>query len=216
MKIQYLAHSSFLLTSDTGIRIVIDPYDPAIGYSNPYKQADVILVSHAHPDHYFLNAVLGKPSIVKGCGSHSIDGLTFKGILADHDAKGGAERGSITIYTFTIDGIKFCYLSDLGHVLTPDQIKEIGEVDILFIPVGGYYTIGPDEANTVVEQLKPKVVIPMHYLTAQLNRDKFPIQKVDAFISGLKNVKIVRNSEIEVSSSKLPAEREIVVLTNEY
>ncbi len=212
MRIEWLGHACFLITASDGTRILTDPYDASVGYKLPEVEADIVTVSHDHFDHNHVQAVKGSPEVVKGPGKHSVKGIEFNGVATFHDEAGGAKRGPNTVFVFEVDGIKVCHLGDLGHVLTPDMVSQIGEVDVLLIPVGGFYTIGPEEAWKVVEQLNPKVVIPMHFYVDVMDRSTFPIERVDAFTSGKPNVREVGESFVELTKEALPAEREIVVL----
>ena len=135
-------------------------------------------------------------------------GIKFKAIPTDHDESGGSERGKNTIFCFDIDGLKVCHAGDLGHMLTDEQAREIGKVDILMIPVGGFFTIDANTASQVCDKLKPAIIIPMHYKTDRLD---FPIVGVDNFLKGKTNVKRVGGSEIEVEPGKLPVASQIMV-----
>jgi L-ascorbate metabolism protein UlaG (beta-lactamase superfamily) len=211
MKIKWLGHSCFLITSKDGTKVITDPYavGGGINYSPIKETADVVVVSHGHGDHSNVSAVQGKPEVVKGGGTKTARGIQFKGIASYHDASQGTQRGSNTIFCFTIDDIKLCHLGDLGHALSPEQIAEIGAVDILFIPVGGFYTIDALAASQVCDQLKPKVVIPMHFKTPKC---AYPIASVEDFLKGKKNVRKVGGSEADFERERLPAATEIVLL----
>lgn len=209
MRIEWLGHACFLITSSDGTRILTDPYDPSVGYRDMNVEADVVTVSHDHFDHNYVKGVGGSPEVVEGPGRRTAKGIEFLGVGTFHDTSGGAQRGRNTVFVFEVDGLKVCHLGDLGHVLTEEQVREIGEVDVLLIPVGGTFTIGPQEAWRVVEQLKPKVVIPMHFKTPAVG---LPIAPVDDFISGRPNVKRVGASEVEITKEALPAETEVWVL----
>lgn len=211
MKVKWLGHSCFLITTRGGVRIITDPY--AVGedikYSPIKETADIVVVSHGHSDHSNVSAVQGKPEVIKGNGTKTAQGIQFKGIAAYHDASQGTQRGPNTIFCFTVDDIKLCHLGDLGHVLSPGKANEIGAVDILFIPVGGFYTIDAYVASQVCNQLKPKVVIPMHFRTPKC---AYPIAGVEDFLKGRKNVRKVEDSEAEFERERLPAATEIVLL----
>jgi L-ascorbate metabolism protein UlaG (beta-lactamase superfamily) len=211
MKVKWLGHSCFLVTSKGGVRIITDPY--AVGgdikYSPIKETADIVVVSHGHSDHSNVSAVQGKPAVVEGSGTKTARGIQFRGIAAYHDASHGEQRGPNTIFCFNVDGLKLCHLGDLGHVLNPEQVNEIGAIDILFIPVGGFYTIDAPVASQVCDQLKPKVVIPMHFKTP---RCVYPIAGVEDFLKGKKNVRKVGDSEAEFERERLPVATEIVLL----
>ena len=211
MKVKWLGHSCFLITSGDGVKIITDPYavGGGINYCPIDETADVVVVSHGHDDHSNVSAVQGKPEVVKGDGIKTAKGVQFKGIATYHDTAQGGQRGPNTIFCFTIDDIKLCHLGDLGHVLSPTQVSEIGTVDILLVPVGGFYTINASVASQVCDQLKPKIVIPMHFKTPNC---AYPITGVEDFLKSKKNVRRVEDSEVDLERERLPATAEIVLL----
>ena len=209
MKIKWLGHASFLLTSEKGTKVITDPYTTGGGlsYGEIKESADIVTVSHEHGDHNNAAAVGGKPVVVKGAVSQDIKGIKIKGFQVFHDESKGKERGTVTIFTYAIDKFRVCHLGDLGHLLGEQEARDIGPVDVLFIPVGGFYTIDAANASKVCDQLKPKVVIPMHFKTPKL---AYPLAGVDEFLKGKKSVKKETGNEIEVKT--LPAATEIWVL----
>lgn len=211
MKVKWLGHACFLMTSRDGLRVIIDPYavGGGINYSPIKETADVVVVSHDHGDHSNVSTVQGKPEVVKGSGKKTVKDIQFRGVATSHDASQGQQRGANTVFCFTIDDIKLCHLGDLGHVLGPGQVTEIGAVDILFVPVGGFFTIDAPVASQVCDQLKPKIVIPMHFKTPKC---AYPIAGVEDFLRGKKNVRKVGGSEVEFECEKLPTATEIVLL----
>jgi L-ascorbate metabolism protein UlaG (beta-lactamase superfamily) len=214
MRIKWLGHSCFLITAENGLKILTDPYESggfggALRYGPVREKVDIVTSSHEHADHGHLKDLPGEPIIIRTAGSFVAEGITFEGTGAFHDTSQGAERGRDVIFKFTVDDVTVCHLGDLGHVLTGDQAAEVGAVDVLLSPVGGFFTIGPEEAWKVADQLAAKIVIPMHFKTAKVD---FPIGPVDDFIKDKPNVKRAGKSEIEINKAGLPAEREIVVL----
>jgi L-ascorbate metabolism protein UlaG (beta-lactamase superfamily) len=214
MKIKWYGHSAFLITSDQGAKIITDPYESGayggqLAYGKIKDQADIVLTSHDHADHNDTKSLPGSPQIIKGGGSKTVKGISFKGIPSYHDPSKGSERGSNTIFTFSVDGMKVCHLGDLGHLLSEKELTEIGSVDILLIPVGGYFTIDPKEATRVAEQIQPKVLIPMHFKTEKCG---FPIAPVDEFLKGKSATKRPKSSEVSLDKASLPQKMEIVVL----
>jgi L-ascorbate metabolism protein UlaG (beta-lactamase superfamily) len=195
MKLKWLGHSCFLITSETGLRIITDPYSTVngINYSPVNEAADIVTVSHDHLDHNNIAAVRGKPEVITGSGTKTAKEIQFKGIASHHDESKGKERGANTIFCFTVDGIRLCHLGDLGHELSREEIAQIGNADVLFIPIGGFFTIDARVATKVADGLKPKVIIPMHYKTPQCD---FPITGVEDFLTGKKNVKKLNTSEM--------------------
>lgn len=214
MKVKWYGHAAFLITSDLGAKIMTDPYEPgafggAIAYGPIPDQADIVLVSHDHADHNFVQGLKGKPQVIKGTGSHKVKNLEFKGFAAYHDGRKGSERGQNTIFCFCVDGVKICHLGDLGHVPSDPEAKQIGPVDLLLMPVGGVYTIDPAQATQTAQKLSPKIVIPMHYKTPRCG---FPLAVVEDFTSGKAGVKKIKDSEVEIKKESLPQYTEIVVL----
>ncbi len=212
MNIRFLGHATFLITSAGGVRIITDPYEAggfggALRYGPITDEADIVTVSHDHADHNYVAGVPGNPVVVTG--STEVSGISFRAIDSYHDNAQGAERGPNRIFCFTVDGIRICHLGDLGHSLSAEQQAAVGEVDVLLIPVGGYFTIDAGDATQVVNLLQPSVAIPMHYKTAQVD---FPIAPVDGFLAGKQNVDKVAGSEITVRASELPETPQIVIL----
>jgi L-ascorbate metabolism protein UlaG (beta-lactamase superfamily) len=211
MKIKCLGHAAFVITSDAGLKIITDPYEtsPGLTYGEITESADVVTVSHGHLDHCNVAAVRGNPEVVRRTGRSAAKGVEFNGIASYHDDAKGRLRGNNIIFCFEVDGIKVCHLGDLGHLLDDKQLAEIGSVDIVLIPVGGFFTIDARAASQVCDQLKPKVIIPMHYRTEK----SFPdIARVDEFIKGKSNVTRQDSSEVEFKAGELPATAQIIVL----
>ncbi len=214
MKIKWYGHAAFLVTTDRGIKIILDPYESGayggqLAYGKIKDQADIALTSHDHADHNDTKSLPGSPQVVKGIGLKNIKGITIKGISTYHDPSKGSERGTNTIFNLQVDSVQVCHLGDLGHVLSEEELSEIGPVDILLIPVGGYFTIDAEEATRVVDQVKPKVVIPMHFKTEKVG---FPIAPVEDFIKGKPSLKRSKTSEVTFDKASLPQKTEIVVL----
>ena len=211
MNIKWLGHASFLITSDTGTKIITDPYVTGgdLSYGEIKESADIVTVSHDHADHSNVAAVQGNPKVVRGPVTVEIKGIEFKGIPTYHDDAGGRQRGRNTIFCFEVDGIRVCHLGDLGHQLGDSQLAELDEIDVLLIPVGGFYTIDAKLAGQLCNRLKPKVVIPMHYKN---DRCAFPIAGVEEFLRGKKEVSRLDASQVEFKPGELPPRTQIVVL----
>lgn len=207
MIIQWLGHASFIITLSDGKKIITDPFAGEVGYPLPGLPADVVTVSHQHFDHNAVKTVPGQPVVVETEGRHTFDGLVITGVPAFHDEAGGSKRGGIVIFVIEAEGLRVCHLGDLGHTLEDSQIEKIGSPDILLVPVGGFYTIGPDEAARVVDQLRPRYVVPMHYKTDYI---EFPISPPEPFLSSYPGYR--KERKLEVTRESLPPETEIVLL----
>ena len=200
-----------MISLDDALKIVTDPFDSTVGYPLPDETADICVVSHDHFDHNCISVVKGNPEVIKGAGEKEAKGIKFKGVGSFHDEKGGSERGENTIFTWELGGIKFAHVGDLGIDLTDSQKQEIGMVDILFVPTGGFYTIDAATASKVVASLNPKVVIPMHYKTPFLG-ENFPIAGVDEFLKRKENVVKVDKGSVSFTRESLPEKITIYVL----
>ncbi len=212
MKIKWLGHASFLITSDTGVKIITDPYEPILGmnYKPIDEFADIVTVSHGHSDHNNVTAVQGNPQVIDESTPVEMKGIKISGIDTFHDSSSGNERGPNIIYCMEVDGIRVCHLGDLGHMLSDRQVAAIGKVDVLMAPVGGNFTIDAGTADAVIEKLKPAVVMPMHFCNERC--PDFPVAGVDTFTDGKTNVTFMDTSEIEYKAGELPESTRVVVL----
>ncbi|HSR13887.1 MAG TPA: MBL fold metallo-hydrolase [Thermodesulfobacteriota bacterium] len=214
MKIKWYGHAAFLITSAQGVKIITDPYESggfggAIGYGPIPDEADIVLVSHDHADHNHVKGLPGKPHVVNGAGAHKAKGFEFTGIPAYHDGSKGSQRGQNTIFRFDVDGLRFCHLGDLGHVPGEKEAARIGAVDILMIPVGGFYTIDPLEAGQTIQILRPRISIPMHYKNSKCG---FPLASLEEFTNSMTKVRAIEKPEWEITKETLPREPEVIVL----
>ncbi|MGB9661438.1 MAG: MBL fold metallo-hydrolase [Moorellaceae bacterium] len=220
MKIRWLGHASFYLTTPAGVRIVTDPYGPEVSPSAQTVDADIVTVSHEHWDHNYLEGVKGYSQVLRGLTAegeewNKVD-LTFKDVHiytvpTYHDDVQGEKRGKNAVFVLEVGDMRLAHLGDLGHLLDAEKCEKIGPLDVLMVPVGGYFTIDAAEAWQVVASLRPRLVLPMHYLTSGMRG--FPIAGVDEFTSGRANVRHLGRSEIEVDKEALPPETEVWVLS---
>jgi L-ascorbate metabolism protein UlaG (beta-lactamase superfamily) len=224
-ELRWYGHSMFQLTTAAGTKIVIDPHAIA-EYGAPQLSPDLLLISHPHDDHnrkeVLANADSKTLKVLQGVtpkGKATATEWTkydekFKDVRARsvntfHDNEEGAKRGKNAVQIVEADGLVFCHLGDLGHELTEEQIKEIGPVDVLMIPVGGIYTINGEVAKTVVGQLKPKLfVVPMHYGT----KVYMDLPPADEFLDGQKKVDKLEGSNVLTIPAGMKAERPTVVI----
>jgi L-ascorbate metabolism protein UlaG (beta-lactamase superfamily) len=169
MQIQYYGHSCFKITTKPSGRgagdvvIFLDPFDKSVGLRPPQGSADLVLVSHDHPDHNNISAIKGEPNIIDIPGEYSAKGVNIVGLASFHDAKSGAERGLNTLFILESEDIRLCHLGDLGADITEKQLEAINGLDILMIPIGGKYTIDGKKAAEIIRKIEPKIILPMHY-----------------------------------------------------
>lgn len=224
MTINWYGHSCFRLEAKEGsladstgprqagsgqISILIDPFSKEVGLKPPKIKDDILLVSHEHFDHNNVSEAGPECFIIRNPGEYEKRAVSIKGIPSFHDKEEGKKRGPNTIYLIKAEEMTLCHLGDLGQEkLTDSQVEEIGDVDILMIPVGGNYTINYKEAVGVVSQIEPKVVIPMHYKIPGLTVD---IEGPEKFIKEL-GLNPERVDRFKVSKKTLPAE-EIKLVT---
>ena len=208
MDISWLGHSCFRIKGSHAT-VITDPYSPDLGYSLGKPTAHIVTVSHQHPGHSYVQGIGGEPKLVTRPGEYEISGVLIIGIAAFHDKERGIKRGKNTIFLIEVDEVSVCHLGDLGHVLTTQQVEEIGNVDVLLLPVGGVSTINAPMAAEVVRQLEPKAVVPMHYKTPALNRELEPVGRFLTEI-GVKEVNSQPN--LSCTKSNLPASTQVFLL----
>ncbi|MCP5038763.1 MAG: MBL fold metallo-hydrolase [Rhodobacteraceae bacterium] len=218
MKITWCGHSAFLFESGDGlVRLLFDPYIPgswngALNYGAIREQCDAIFVSHKHDGHFGFNAISGNPAFIRGYGRFWVQNVHVNGVKTWHDESQGAERGDNTAFSFGLDGIDVAHMGDIGHALTDEQLAELGRVDVLLVPVGGGSTVDAKGAYRIVEQLQPKVVIPMHYKTDRIAADLDGVQAFTKLFEQVENL----SDTAELTTNNLPDTTTLMVLEPKY
>lgn len=212
MEINFLGHSCFRLKGKTTI-VITDPYDPnMVGLKLAKLSGDVVTISHDHGDHNQSELVGGVKKVVSGPGEYEIMGVSIVGISTYHDEKKGTLRGKNTVYIIEIDGLRVAHLGDLGHKLNDKILEKIGTIDVLLIPVGGEFTIGPQQAVEIVRAIEPTVVIPMHYQFPGLKANTFAkLVSADEFISDL-GVPSEKLDKLNIKKEIIGEDQRVVVL----
>ncbi len=214
MIITWYGHSCFKLQTQNAT-VLIDPYAKDIGIRLPKVTADFVLVTHDHSDHNSVSDVSGSPYIAATPGEYEVRGVFAHGIPAYHDANEGKDRGAITMFRIEAEGMTLAHLGDLGQPkLTDEQFEQLSGVDILFIPVGGVYTIDAKAAVDIITQLEPRIVIPMHYKIPGLDAKRFPIDGVEKFIKQMGLPSNGREDKLKIVKKDLPQEETKVILLN--
>jgi len=208
MDINWLGHSCFRIKG-AHTTVVTDPYSPDIGYTLAKPNAGIVTVSHQHQGHAYIQGVGGEPKLVTKPGEYEIGGVLIIGIDTFHDKERGRTGGKNTVFLIEIDGVLVCHLGDLGHVLTAGQVEEIGNVDVLLLPVGGVSTINASMAAEVVRQLEPKAVVPMHYKTPALSRE---LEPVDSFLKEIGAKGVTSQPKLSLTRSSLPVSIQVFLL----
>jgi len=208
MDINWLGHSCFRIKSSQSI-VITDPYSPELGYTLGKQSAAVVTISHQHPGHSYVAGISDNPRVIRGPGEYEVSNALVIGLATFHDKEEGKQRGKNTVYAIELDELSVCHLGDLGHALTAPQIEEIGNVDILLVPVGGVSTINATTAAEVVRQLEPRIVIPMHYKTPIVNKDLEPL---DRFLKEMGVKDNTTRPKLTVTRNNLPASMQVVLL----
>lgn len=207
VEIRWLGHSCFLLKGKEKA-VLTDPYCPELGYSLGQHEADIVTVSHLHPGHSYIEGIANSPKQIKGPGEYEIGNIFITGLASYHDKEKGETRGKNTIYLIEMEGLSLCHLGDLGHALTSSLAGELGNCDILFLPVGEVSTISIEEAAEIVKQLTPHIVIPMHYKTDVLTRN---LEPADKFLAKMGIHEIEPKAKLSITKASLPSELQTVV-----
>jgi L-ascorbate metabolism protein UlaG (beta-lactamase superfamily) len=208
LDITWLGYSCFRIKGKE-TTVITDPYPPGMGYSLGRPQADIVTVSHSHEGHSYTQGVSGTYRVIKGPGEYEIKETFITGIATWHDAEQGQKLGKNTVYLLELDSITLCHLGDLGHQLSAELIEDVGDIDVLFLPVGGVSTIGGSTAAEIVRRLTPKIAIPMHYKTATLKKD---LEPVDKFLKEMGIKESVSQPKLSVSRSNMPTSTQVIVL----
>lgn len=211
--VEWFGHSTFQITSSKGTRILTDPHIRS-DLPWPTLPQHIVTTSHNHAPHSNVAMARGNPVILHGLtpGGESwspihtsIRDVSIYAVPSYHDKSQGLQRGKNAIFVFRVDGVCIAHLGDLGHHLTPSQLKMMGKIDILLIPVaGGIYTITASEAREVTKQVNPKIAIPKHYWWEGA---------VEEYTRDHPRVRRINGRGIKISKAELPQPTEIVVLS---
>lgn len=211
MTITWYGQSCFKLDTREAI-LAIDPFFKEIGLTPPRFRADIVLLTHTHHDHANAAAIPGDPLLITGPGECEVKGITIRGISTFHDAHQGRERGRNTVFRIEADGITLVHLGDYGEgEMREETLALLGGVDILLIPVGGTYTIDGQAAVKVINQIEPRLVIPMHYHLPGL---KVKLAPVDTFLRAFSTPGAEHLDKLAVKRKELPEGKTRVVVLN--
>lgn len=210
MIIQWLGQSFFKVETKNQI-IALDPFsEDAAGLKPSRFKADLLLISHPHSDHNNKSAILGEPFVLEGPGEIEKEGIFIEGILSYHDNRSGRDRGLNTIYKIKTEDLTLCHLGDLGEkILKEETLEKLSDIDILLIPIGGNYTIDAEEAIAIINQIEPKIIIPMHY---QLKGSKIKLETLEKFLKAF-GKKPEELDKLVIRKTQLPQETKLIVLS---
>jgi L-ascorbate metabolism protein UlaG (beta-lactamase superfamily) len=217
MRIQWYGQAAFRLEGPEAT-VFIDPFGDMSPMASRGMQweypaiegvdAHLLLVTHEHLDHNAVDVIEGEPTVLRSTAGRLESPIgEVVAIASEHDAAAGTERGPNTIFVFELDGIRTAHFGDFGQrVLRDEQAEAIGSVDLLFLPVGAGPTIGPEQAELIIERLGPRWVVPMHYRTPKIGF----LDPVDPFLERMPHVQ--RMDEPAFDTASLDGEQPLVVV----
>ena len=215
MEIKYIGHSSFYIRTKSA-RIVTDPFDPTmVGLKFPKIEADLVTVSHDHQDHNYIDGVKGEPLVLTWPGEFEKNLVRINGFKTFHDKKQGAERGENVMYKFEADGFSVLHCGDLGDMIDHEMIDAVGNVDVALMPVGGSYTVGPEEAVKILNEIEPCIVIPMHFNRKELNQTAYgSLSPLEAFLKEVGAEDREPQDKLVLKREEMDAEQMQIVVLN--
>lgn len=210
MEIAWLGHSSIRLRSGN-VTLITDPYADSVGFSMGTPKADIVTTSHDHPHHSHCDAVEGDPRVLQGPGEYEIASFYISGIATRRRAEEG-EREINTVFTIAAEGLTLCHLGDLSQVLSPRQVEELRQTDVLFVPAGGVCTVSTAQVAELVNLISPRIVIPVHYWVGGVSVELEPL---DGFLAEMGVAEAAPVARLNVAPTNLPREQRVVVLQRE-
>ena len=212
MQINYLGHSCFKIKGKNST-LLTDPFDKFVGFPMPKTKAEIVTISHQHKDHNCLDNIEGEPFIIQAPGEYEVGDVSVFSLKTFHDDVKGAQRGTNVIYNIQMEDISLCHLGDLGHKLNDRQLEKVNGVDVLFVPVGGVFTLGPKQVIEVINQIEPAIIIPMHYRTSRHDQDKFgKLFSLKDFLAEIGAPEAQAQEKLVISKTSLPEESEVIPL----
>lgn len=207
IKVKWFGHSMWKIWDDN-TSIITDPFTD-IGYPMPENEtADIVLCSHDHFDHNNISIIQGSPEVVDTEGEFDIHNIHIETLQVWHDNSRGSQRGNNLLMKFTISGKSFLHCGDLGHILVDETIEKLGRIDVIFIPIGGFYTIDAKTAQFIVSKIQPTIIFPMHYKTPVLD---FPIAKKEEYLKLIEDYKQIDSNEIELTEDDFRKKQTIIL-----
>ena len=211
MIIRHIGHAEFQIETESGIRIVTDPYDSSCGYPIHQIESDIVLISHSHHDHNAFELLKGEPRVFNRAGIYTPDiNIKISAVRGFHDNEQGAKRGETLLFLIETEDLRIVHLGDLGCMINDEQVSILHDADILMIPVGGFYTIDAKLAWEVAEKLNARIILPMHYKTRY--NAEWPISGPDRFLEEAAGQNILKEAEVlRVTSDDLVCHPRIVL-----
>ena len=210
MDITWLGHSCFRL-HDADMVVVTDPYPTSVGLRIDNRPASVVTVSNAHPNHNNAESIEGDPKVFSNPGEYEYNGVTVRGVMTPM-ADGQPQEERNVAFSVEIGAINVCHLGDISMPMTTRMIDELKPVDVVLVPTGGHCTLDLDQVYQTLQDLDPKIVIPMHYKTEGINVD---VDSIDNFVRRMGLDEIQAQPRLVVTSTNLGTDMRVVVMTNQ-
>jgi len=207
MDITWLGHSCFRLRADEMV-VLTDPFPLSLGLRPDPRPATVVTVSNSHPNHSNWEEVSGGPRIFDTPGEYEFSGVSVRGVMTPLPPDMAPEHRSVA-FSIEMDRVNICHLGDITVPLTPHLVDELSPIDVLLLPTGGSCTLDLDQALQAMQDLDPKIVIPMHHNIEGVN---LPIQGVDVFLRRMGLDDVQTQPRLVVTAANLPVDRRVVVL----
>lgn len=209
MNIYWIGHSCFLIKTQLGKRILTDPFCTNIGYK-PYKgDVDVVTISHMHFDHSCTSYINKKAKILTDLVSYENTFCKINSFHTFHDNCFGLKRDKNFIFKIICDDVTLCHLGDLGHLLSKETLEKLGNVDVLFVPVGEHITLSINDLKKVIDDINPKIIIPMHYKTQNLS---FSLNTLDNFLMKMKGYPMLHTNFLSINKSNISLKPKVIIL----
>lgn len=212
MKISYFGHASIGLETSSGLRVLLDPYKPdafegRLAFAPIPGQWDYLCISHEHLDHNYVGPEFGSPVVLRG--NHWEPRLKVTVKKGKHGDAGGTVDAEVRVSMLELEGLKIIHPGDFGGPLSQEWLNLFSQADILFLPVGGYFTLGPTEGREVVRRCNPRITVPIHYWTPSTHLRVGPVAP---FLEEQPRVRTIADGEVTVTAKTLPSLPEIWVM----
>lgn len=208
MEISWLGHACFRLKGRDSA-VIMDPCPRSTGYNIGKQQANIVTISHPHPDHSYVEPFAGTSRLLDAPGEYEVGGVMVTGLRTFHDDKKGAERGRNTTFIVEVDEVRICHLGDIGHVPSSEQLEALNDIDVLLIPVGGHSTVNAATASEIISQLEPKIVVPMHYAT---DVSTAQLETLEPFIKQMGITAPTAQPKLSLTRGNLPIQTQVMVM----
>jgi L-ascorbate metabolism protein UlaG (beta-lactamase superfamily) len=210
VRVTWHGHACFTVEDSVGRRFFIDPFDETVGYKLVWNDPDAVLITDDHFDHNALRRTGRNYGVVASTGVHTVAEIEVSGYAADHDDQEGRKLGPTRFYVWEMGGLRFAHLGGIGQTkLRPDQKEALRDIDVLFIPVGGVVTVDGPQAAALVEEIKPKIAVPMQYGNEKVRA--FVLGPVDPFLDEFDDVFDLPDDSFQVRKASLPETTTIYV-----